>query len=73
MISPPSQFGIIIPQERDNAQKGIKKTGKRKGKKKRETENPGQAGKEGSSGNGYHPSLYSNNFSSATIIVSPIL
>jgi hypothetical protein len=30
MISPPLQFGIIIPQERDDAQKSIKKTGELK-------------------------------------------
>jgi hypothetical protein len=30
MISPPLQFGIIIPHERDDAQKSIKKTGKLK-------------------------------------------
>jgi hypothetical protein len=30
MISPPLQFGIIIPQERDDTQKSIKKTGKLK-------------------------------------------
>jgi hypothetical protein len=30
MISPPLQFGIIIPQERDDPQKSIKKTGELK-------------------------------------------
>jgi hypothetical protein len=74
MISPPSQFGIIIPHERNDAPEGIKKTGKLKGKKGRKRRMLCQAEKERSpSGNGNSPSLYSNNFSFATIIGSPIL
>jgi len=74
MISPPSQFGIIIPHERDAAPEGTKKTGKRKGKKGRKWRMLCQAGKERSpSDNWNYPFLHSNNFSSATIIGSPIL
>jgi len=66
-------LGSSSHKKETTLRKESKRQENEKVKKRRETENPGQAGKEGSSGNGYHPSLYSNNFSSATIIVSPIL